>query len=61
MTQAILIDVPKCTGCGRCVQACDQTHGLEPDLPARKLSADGLSSRRLATVLRVGKQRYVKK
>jgi formate dehydrogenase iron-sulfur subunit len=60
--KAILIDVTRCTGCERCVEACKKEHDLEPEIPARKLSPDGLSSRRLVTILRLEEaKRFVKK
>jgi len=62
MTKAILIDVTRCTGCERCVEACKKENGLRPEIPARKLSQDGLSSRRLATLVPLREQkRFVKK
>jgi len=59
--QAILIDVTKCTGCERCVDACKQSHDLEPEIPARKLRGDGLSSRRLSTVISLPERHFAKK
>ena len=59
--KGILIDTTRCTGCERCVEACGQAHGLDSPIPARKLSADGLSSRRLTAVLEEEPGRYIKK
>jgi formate dehydrogenase iron-sulfur subunit len=59
--KAILIDVTKCTGCERCVDACKASHGLGPDIPARKLSDDGLSSRRLCSLISLPGRRFAKK
>jgi formate dehydrogenase iron-sulfur subunit len=61
-TKAILIDVTRCTGCERCIEACKKENDLQPEIPARKLSQDGLSSRRLATIVELREQkRFVKK
>jgi len=59
--KAILIDVTRCTGCERCVEACNESNGLEPEIPARKQSRDGLSSRRLATIVALPERRFAKK
>jgi formate dehydrogenase iron-sulfur subunit len=59
--KAVLIDVTRCTGCERCVKACTESHDLGPEIPARKLSKDGLSSNRLATVIQAEGKRFIKK
>lgn len=59
--KAILIDITKCTGCERCVEACKESHELERDIPARKLSRDGLSSRRLSAIISLPDRRFAKK
>lgn len=48
--RGMLIDVTRCTGCQTCVKACSESHGLEPEIAARKQSCDGLSGRRLSSV-----------
>jgi formate dehydrogenase iron-sulfur subunit len=59
--KAILVDVTKCTGCEQCVAACQKAHHLEPEIPVRKLSRDGLSSRRLTTVVALPAGGFAKK
>ena len=59
--KAILIDVTKCTGCEQCVAACQQAHHLKPEIPVRKLSQDGLSSRRLTAVIALPAGGFAKK
>lgn len=59
--KAILIDVTKCTGCERCVAACKESHEIGPEIPARKLSRDRLSSRRLSTVISLADHHFAKK
>jgi len=58
---AILIDITKCTGCQRCVEACKEAHQLAPDVRYPKLRSDGLSSRRLTTAVALEDGRYAKK
>jgi formate dehydrogenase iron-sulfur subunit len=59
--KAILVDVTRCVGCEDCVQACTEANQLPPTLPARKLSGDGLSSRRLSAVVSLPEGGYAKK
>jgi len=59
----ILVDVTKCTGCERCVAACVKRNGwdaLQADRD-RAVTADGLSSRRVSTVVKVSGGRFAKK
>ena len=51
---AILTDVTRCTGCEKCVQACQRDNQLPPERPWRWLkSIDDLSSSRWTTIRRV--------
>jgi formate dehydrogenase iron-sulfur subunit len=59
----ILVDVTRCTGCERCVEACVSLH-KEDRLQAetdRYTARDGLSARRLVSILPVGEDRYARK
>ena len=60
--RAILVDVTRCTGCERCVDACVERQGLDP-LEAqidRLISGDGLSERRLVSVPGVADGRFAR-
>jgi formate dehydrogenase iron-sulfur subunit len=59
--KAILVDVTRCTGCETCVQACTEANQLPARIPARKLSADGLSSRRISAVVALSGGGFAKK
>jgi len=57
----ILIDVSKCVGCFECVDACVEANELGPDVAAPQDVADGLSARRLATIIEQPPGHYVRK
>jgi formate dehydrogenase iron-sulfur subunit len=60
--KAILVDVTKCTGCERCVDACVDEHGLDPVKAQadRAVTKDGLSENRLLSVPKVEEGRFVR-
>lgn len=59
MSVGILVDVTKCRGCERCVEACVRANGLDPAAADsdRAISFDGLSANRLCTVRAIGEGR----
>ena len=59
--KAILFDVTRCKGCEKCVQACVEANHLEEVLPAERARHDGLSSRRLMSVVEVGPGAFARK
>lgn len=60
-THAILIDVTRCTGCEKCVDACKQINKLGKDFPRRwKKRIDDLSSTRYTTIVRRPGNRFVR-
>lgn len=60
---AILVDITRCLGCERCVKACITAKGFDSRLAEddRATTRDGLSARRLTTVLPVDQGRFAKK
>jgi len=60
--QAILVDVTRCTGCERCVEACIEANGTDPVLAQRDRARtrDGLSENRLLSVPEVDGDRFVR-
>jgi formate dehydrogenase iron-sulfur subunit len=60
--KAILVDVTKCTGCERCVEACIEENGLDPVKAQvdRAVTKDGLSENRLLSVPKVEEGRFVR-
>jgi formate dehydrogenase iron-sulfur subunit len=60
--KAILVDVTRCTGCERCVEACIEENGLDPDKAQvdRAVTKDGLSDNRLLSVPQVAEGRFVR-
>ncbi|MGD2123700.1 MAG: 4Fe-4S dicluster domain-containing protein [Gemmatimonadota bacterium] len=60
--KAILVDVTKCTGCERCVEACIEENGLDPVKAQvdRAVTKDGLSENRFLSVPKVGEGRFVR-
>lgn len=63
MTPAILIDVTKCTGCEKCVDACVLANGVDLKLAERErmASSDGLSANRVSTVHEISSGRFARK
>ena len=60
--KGILTDVTKCIGCERCVEACSRVNKMPPERPFRTSRGDGLSGRRLTSVVEVpGTGRTVRK
>ncbi len=51
--KGILTDVTKCIGCERCVEACVQANKLPRDVPAHYKAKDGLSGRRLTSIVKI--------
>lgn len=60
---AMLVDVTRCTGCERCVQACVEANRCDPARADRDraVTPDGLSANRLCTVLRLEEGRWARK
>ncbi|MEJ2078072.1 MAG: 4Fe-4S dicluster domain-containing protein [Acidobacteriota bacterium] len=57
----MLIDVTRCKGCERCVEACKQVNHLGPDQPRRwQRRIDDLSSTRFTTLDNVSDERSVR-
>lgn len=59
--KAMLIDITKCSGCEQCIAACKKSNSLEPELPIARHSKDGLSSRKLTSIVQVEENRFAKK
>lgn len=60
--KAILVDVTKCTGCERCVDACIEENGSDPVQAQidRATTKDGLSESRLLSVPKIAPGRFVR-
>lgn len=61
MSAAILTDVTKCIGCGKCVAACKIANDLDLDVPRAWQKNDGLSARNWTSVLQEEDAHYVRK
>jgi len=59
--KAILIDITKCTGCEKCVDACVEYNKLSPVLPVSNKKEDGLSGNRLTAIVQLTEDRFAKK
>lgn len=57
----MLIDVTKCIGCEKCVEACSDSNKLEKHIPMSQHVGDGLSANRWTSIVKRPKNRYVKK
>lgn len=57
----ILIDVTRCTGCHRCVEACAEAHQLGDDRPLPQHAPDGLSAQRWSSIVQPTAGHYVRK
>jgi formate dehydrogenase iron-sulfur subunit len=60
-TAGMLIDVTRCVGCYRCVEACALVNGTGPYVPLPQDSPDGLSARRWTSIQARTSGRYVRK
>ena len=60
---AILVDVTRCTGCERCVEACVEAHHLDPVGAKRDRvgNRDRLSEHLLSSVVPLGEGRFARK
>jgi formate dehydrogenase iron-sulfur subunit len=60
--KAILFDATKCRGCERCVAACVEFNGKDPEAAARDraVTRDGLSANRLVSVLPMQEGRFIR-
>jgi formate dehydrogenase iron-sulfur subunit len=60
--KAMLVDVTKCTGCERCVEACVEENGLDPVKAQvdRAVAKDGLSENRFLSVPQIEDGRFVR-
>jgi len=60
---SILIDITRCIGCERCVEACIESKGIDERLAMkdRAVTRDGLSAHRLTSVLKVDEGHFAKK
>jgi len=59
----ILVDVTRCTGCERCVEACIKVNKLDYDQAGidRVRAPDGLSANRLATIVKLEDGHFARK
>jgi formate dehydrogenase iron-sulfur subunit len=59
---AVLVDVTKCTGCEKCVEACIENNNLNLDKSYfdRVTSRDGLSSDRFLTLKKINNARFAR-
>jgi len=57
----ILIDVTRCTGCQRCVDACVSANQLGDDAPLPQHAPDGLSAQRWSSIVQPAAGHYVRK
>jgi formate dehydrogenase iron-sulfur subunit len=61
ISKAILIDITKCTGCEKCVDACVTDNNLNPVIPMLNSKNDGLSGNRFTSIVRLNWNHFAKK
>lgn len=60
-SKAILIDITKCVGCEKCVDACVSDNELNPVIPMLNAKSDGLSGNRFTSIVRLNWNHFAKK
>ncbi len=59
--KAVLVDITKCTGCEKCVEACVENNNLDPVLPVTNSKEDGLSGDRFTAIVQLSEDSFAKK
>jgi len=60
-SKAILIDITKCTGCEKCVEACVSDNDLNPVIPMTNAKEDGLSGNRFTSIVQLNWNHFAAK
>lgn len=59
--RGILVDVTRCTGCNRCVEACTEKNHLREDPAASRFDRGGLAGDRFSAVVPVSPERWARR
>ena len=59
--KAILTDTTKCIGCRECILACKREYRLDPEIPRRWSSDDGLSAQNWTAILQRPGGKFIRK